>query len=464
MTATRHVFWLGGLAGIALMWISFLDVDRFNVGRSLSSRGYDSSQNSFYQQAARHHAIAVAGEESQPVHLKSDHEGFWDTNYEIVPAFTSAIVTSSDEEKVDPSADANIIAHVTAHGPSNSNRMDLADVSRKVVFVHVGKAGGNTVRAAYPRLWCRKGRRPTEDQLARCFRKHWRDDSPLSQQCDLELHMGSPSPRKQLQEYTTFLFAIRNPMTRAISSYSYLHHNNTKSAFAQKKHYLKNNFYKICFPTLQHLLKTLHNATQHIEPQSRSTSVDRTKVEQILTKSTPYAHPQYCKHMAIAVLEGKSPLVSDINIHLRDNYQFYYRKTIQAFPNMEVLAVRTEKIWDDMKDLDRATGGSGDFPMAGAVANENTKTKQARQDPTPEQLRDLCCILWEDIGIYQEIVNLALNLNYSTKVQTLEDVWSTCGIDSNERGQYQLEGAEKHGQAVQFSWNKWHQEKCPSFS
>lgn len=234
---------------------------------------------------------------------------------------------------------------------------------------------------------------------------------------------------------------------------------------------MKENFYKQCFPTLQDLLKTLQDVS-HPSSRTKAVEYDGKEIQSYLQTNSPATHPQYCQLMAIAVLEAKTPLANDVNKHLSHNYEYYHKGTLEKFPDKEVLAVRTEHLWDDIEKLDKATGGQGVFTHAGKVKNENIQTQETKIDPTAEQLRDLCCILWEDIETYQKIVNRARNLDYQSKLQTSQDVWSTCGVNFKEREEFKVEdnrtttsnalAKEENGKIITFSWYKWHDKKCPT--
>ena len=331
---------------------------------------------------------------------------------------------------------------------------------RKIAFVHVGKAGGNTVRAAFPRLRCRRLQGP--DEQARCFENHNRSDSPLSRACDVEIHLHTVGPhtRDELDPYTTFLVALRNPVTRALSAYQYLHPDNTQSSYARSRHPAKVHFYHHCFPTLPVFLQTLNQI-------------------QFVAASTSASHYSHCQRLAIQVLKGRDPMVKHMNIHLRDNYHYYYEHTLGFFDassSKEVFVVRTEHLWEDMKNLDMALGGPGVFAQEGSVVNQNTNGRNTQtkrnnsneMEATPQQLRSLCCLLWEELGIYQTFLERAVNLSYDRQWATLQEVWSTCSIDAKDVARYPLSPTQlstnNQSRRLNFSWSEWNRQSCPDVS
>ena len=335
----------------------------------------------------------------------------------------------------------------------------LANRTRKVAFVHIGKAGGNSIRSAFPRLFCRRKRHPTAQELEECFQKHWRHDSPFSNECEIELHMGRTAEgQDHLHNYTTFLFAIRNPVTRAISSFSYLHPNNTKSQLARKNDPLRDAFYQDCFPTLQHWLQTIHSVL-YPAPGTNTTLYNETDTLLVLSQQLPPQH-YYCQHLAIAVLQANLVAIKPINAHLWFNYRYYYQQTIRAFPDKEILAIRTEHMWQDIVDLDIVTGGAGQFRTAGHVVNANRNSNSSNTqaaDTTTRDNRNLCCLLWHELELYQEIVVRAQNWNQGQKWETLYDVWDTCGIAVDRQG---IIGRSRNTMLV--SWRDWHSAECPT--
>lgn len=471
MIKPARPFYLGALAGLTFLW-TFMEFSSPNLERYLSPQPVGEP----YSSSPLRSVSTIIDPIGPPIETKVPRPQSTETaSPEAASTVTSredsflrTITTTEPKARIEEpqqllhSATKNVDAiEVPADHPgvvpnlNQSTGLNLVR-DRSVAFVHVGKNGGHTVREAYPRFGCRKFKKPDDPSLPDCLTNmHWRDDSPFSQQCDNEAHLFNWPSTEEMKTFTTFMWAIRNPMSRAISAYKYLHHDTPNSPFAKGTDYMKEMFYKKCFPTLQHFLQTLENATYPIDPTVQDELFLRTK--------RPSDHPQYCLSLATTVLKGKTSFGNKINIHLRFNYQWYYEKTVRSYPGREILAVRTEHLWDDFKHLDIATGGSGKFANHGSVANKiHGKLKTTTKDPTPEQLRALCCVLWEEIELYQEIVNEAENFPYSTKLETMQDVWSTCSIDDPENVQYQLEGFKGNGQTVQFSWSKWSEDKCSS--
>lgn len=409
---------------------------------------------------------------------------------------SNSIINRSINITPNPSADLQLENNLAA--------IVLSRHEREIAFVHVGKAGGNTIRSALPRLRC--SRFKTFQQQTRCFQNHNRSDSLLARSCHAEIHINKgPQTVEALENTTTFLVSLRNPIVRAISAYQYLHHNNTKSVYAQSAHPDKEKFYKICFPTLKELMWTLHQIQYIATASMTKATATNNSTRQEQPKHLYYSD---CQRMAVQVLKGRAEVVKYINIHLRDNYQYYKEHSMDLCPSCEVLVVRTEQLWGDLIALDVTLGGSGVFTTEGKVANENkitstsittvpggrhgkkssgsnqraynkiidnestsavaTASVDTAGETTTQQLHILCCILWKELETYQDILNGAVNLNYESKLESLHDVWSSCSITNDDGVQFSapvptLENGI-NARILDFSWSKWNKQSCPDLS
>ncbi|CAB9521079.1 expressed unknown protein [Seminavis robusta] len=322
-----------------------------------------------------------------------------------------------------------------------TSKETIWDMKRKIAFANVGQAGGNDVRMAFPRMWCKR-KSEDLDEIRSCVDKTYRKDSPISNAFDLELHMSLGSPNK-LQSHTTFAFTMRNPIWRSIAAYQYLHHNNTSSQLAQSTHPLKETFYKQCFPTLVILLDTIDG----IYKRAR------------VGKDEEPPALEYCEELAITVFKGANIQVGSINAHLRDNYQYYYQHTAMNYPEKEIMAFRADHIWDDLENLDKATGGPG------VLFEHDVATKDAKATKQPRH-RSLCCVLWEELETYQTILNRATNLDGLSKAESMRDVWETCGIGGFDQFNDKVDENATRGKfdppvLFTFSWKRWHAKSCP---
>jgi hypothetical protein len=477
MTRARTML-LQSLVGLVVLRFYLHPADRLfglshvgqSVGRTTTMAEYDTTISVNLEQGEREELLESSVDNGTPI--DNDTPTAYKPQEDMIAESTMDSNTAKRTAAPLSSVKLDINHQSTTNGVTTLDK----NRTRSIAFVHVGKAGGNTVRWALPRLECSRLRNSKWREQRRCFRDTYRPESPLASQVNSELHMGGGPRGKNLRDnYDTFLFALRNPVTRAISAYEYLHYNHKRSVFAQKKHPLKDVFYIECFPNIQDLLETL----EEIDMATANTSSTLDQWDTQRTRHDNAQHPQHCQQMAITVLQGRHPKVKHINVHLIDNYQFYYQHTIEENPTKEVLVIRTEYLWEDIKELDVAMGGPGVFENEGDIANQNRKSHpDVYNTPTSEddgrkrhQLHNLCCILVEEMKIYQEILNRASNFDYHRKLETMQGVWASCGIDSLQIQKFQDQeadvgeipdrGTSQPPPIIHFSWSKWLEASCP---
>jgi hypothetical protein len=123
--------------------------------------------------------------------------------------------------------------------------------------------------------------------------------------------------------------------------------------------------------------------------------------------------------------------------HMTANYQHYMKKTVAAHKNKEVLVVRMDKLWDDLKALDRQLGGTGNFGVVeGSAYTHGSESYQSSS--TGSSLSDagaklLCCALLAELEIYRELLNAAANLHGHDKRETIQAAVERCGWNSWEK-------------------------------
>lgn len=329
---------------------------------------------------------------------------------------------------------------------SEKNPLLYSDIAlhkgkRKIVFVHVGKAGGTTITlSVFRHLYCSKMRRAAEVKQA-CHAQANRTDSPLRESAMMEVHLHPLGPRR-LQEVrqkaTTFLFTIRNPLERVISSYHFLHYRNSrKSAFARHKNAVRDEFYITCFPEQSNLLRNIHEVMQ-IAANHKNTTDNR-------NTTSPLTR---CQRLALDGIQGNGEAVKRSNIHLFMNYEKYVAITVDLVPHREIFVVRLRQLWHDIEELDKRTGGSGNFTGVAKEKNVRTKQMKRKEDAlSPQDTQSLCCVLMKEIQVYQRLILMGGNLHGFEKEEALMDIYQTCQATP-----------EKDGLVA---WDQWQDAHCP---
>lgn len=90
-----------------------------------------------------------------------------------------------------------------------SSRSNTLYANKTMVFVHIGKTGGETIKW---RLQVICNLRGSKRKKARCKEQFSLGESQLSRQTIGYTHCGSQRPRKSMEVATSFLFSIRDPI------------------------------------------------------------------------------------------------------------------------------------------------------------------------------------------------------------------------------------------------------------
>jgi len=133
-----------------------------------------------------------------------------------------------------------------------------------------------------------------------------------------------------------------------------------------------------------------------------------------------------CRIYARQLLQGRHN--AGINVHFQYNYAYYALHTFWKYPDKEVFVIRTEHEWDDMVNLDKQIGGSGNYSAEWNRKESHGSEKYHKQDLTTTAYHKLCCVLENELEIYLDIVKRAENLSDQDKSQAEEDLRQKCGI------------------------------------
>jgi hypothetical protein len=133
------------------------------------------------------------------------------------------------------------------------------------------------------------------------------------------------------------------------------------------------------------------------------------------------------------------------------NYYHYAHPSIRKYPNRAVAVIRTEHLWEDVIALDKSLGGTGNFSEAGSRFTHGVEKFAYNTKLSPSDAAFLCCLLHEEMDVYQTVILKAFNLNETEKHETLGNVLTHCRIETR---QDLLEDP--------FSWSAYHVNHCAS--
>jgi hypothetical protein len=93
--------------------------------------------------------------------------------------------------------------------------------------------------------------------------------------------------------------------------------------------------------------------------------------------------------------------------------------------------VRQESLKQDFVDLEGYFGGAVTkvFP----ADSQHYLTVRMNTAISTQATQNLCCALQDEIGLYRELIRRAENLDPTSKEQTLDQTFQTCGLSSDEQ-------------------------------
>ena len=313
---------------------------------------------------------------------------------------------------------------------------------RSIVFVHVGKAGGDTIRGTL-RSSCTWS--PYEHIRRQC-RDEMHSNQPetaLSRSMMGVIHTKRRYPIHGAQQATTFLWSVRNPIDRITSWFYYSHPRNcglvdSKSpacAIQQKQHGgWAYDFYIKCFSDINDFAFALnhHNQGTYLEDPMKKKKKKKKKKKTMMTittnaTTTKTTTGMSCTEIAHLGLSGNIPDAG----HLYYNYRYYANLTILAYPWKEILVVRAEHLWKDLQTIENLLWGGGPVLRNEDYVNHtHGSEKSYRSSLSSAGSKILCCHLHEEIRIYLRVLGQGLNLNDVDRESSLQSLLTTCGVDS----------------------------------
>jgi hypothetical protein len=312
--------------------------------------------------------------------------------------------------------------------------------SRKILFVHLGKAGGDTIRTTlhtscswspYPHI-----RRRCEQK----FREQGNRETLLSQQTIGVFHTKYLTPSNAPETATTFLWSLRNPIDRIKSWFYYSHPDNcglvdslSPACRLQKAtNGWAFDFYRLCFANVEDFalaLKSESDKDEYVPVVNTNTSTTTGRTCQEIARSGVAGQVwggEQQRYMEFYANRDTLPYPDEG--HLFFNHM-YYASTIHAYSDKEVMVVRTEHLWEDLQGIESILGG-------GTINKEDYKdqthgSEQALKGSLSKYgARALCCSLQDEIRIFIEVLELASNLDDSKKKQTMDNLYERCTVSS----------------------------------
>jgi hypothetical protein len=366
--------------------------------------------------------------------------------------------------------------------PSNHN------ASPFILYVHVGKTGGIALEKGVPirtpavirllscimqdniinqhslyeaRKICQSkaySTQPNLAQLARHILAHKHLGSSLYKQISNQTKHLPDMMGYATENLDTILVTTRNPIDRIVSSFNYLRNElvenlsrgqskkvqkRLKKAKSFQGKSLKESFYN-CFPDVRFLADELtqffhlSNTTNPSKQSNNAIIYNGMTCNQLAHRLLSRTHPQRIKDWS----------------HYTSNYRWYKELTIDKRPEVPVLVVRTEYLWQDAANIEIALGGkaSNFINSDQTMSHGSEKYAVTAKLETDLQRRALCCAMYDDLQVYQDIIMRALNLDLIEKKDMMSLVYKDCGVG--------VDGLASNALIDEGFWKDWYTRSC----
>jgi hypothetical protein len=295
----------------------------------------------------------------------------------------------------------------------NDNDLEVM-ANRSIMFVHVGKSGGETIKRVLE-IACRT--KANKGQRKRCYRNLTQSRLSSSVKSYFHCFKIRPASVKEtaIHDADAFLFSLRHPLDRTLSWFRNFDPQNCPEGKRTKAscltaHSIKNDptswaghFFGVCFSSAEAWAQAL-------------------------------SHPKdKCNVLAWDTILGRIAIQDESLVaHMTANIRRYAKATAARYPEKDVLVVRMEYMWKDLKALDLSLGGTGRFgAMAGSkVAHGSEVYEFQNEDLSAASVVTMCCALRDEMEVFYSLLHKAQNLDAVHKRRTWEDALSYCGSTS----------------------------------
>lgn len=346
---------------------------------------------------------------------------------------STAALTSSNNESVlqvqkDPSGSIFTSSEAAGIIP-----VKLTNRTRKIVYLHLGKTGGTTldkVLRSNCRWW---GKRKYDECVRNGPLLNNAEESMISNLTGYTVH--NEIMPKLIRKYvtmnnvTSFLFSLRNPVARAVSAFDMRHIVNGKYKYILPS---QKYFYDDCFPTMQDLADVLSRKKKVEFMNEKNETID-------------------CFEYGNMSMAGVGSFL--VNDHLTANLQKYTRVSTHVWPLFEIFVIRTEKLWHDTENLNHALGGKErEFHHWHNYSfTHGSEGYVSKSSLTKDGKVAICCSLSEENRIYEDLMRRSVNLREDEKIGSLVKLYNDCGIHFYPTTAWTNQS---------FPWIKWKENDC----
>ena len=319
-------------------------------------------------------------------------------------------------------------------------KVQIPDANRSIAFLHIGKTAGSTI-SMHIRNGCHAS------QLSRCATQRkdgWIvNETVASYRIKAYYHLGG-IPLENINDYTTIITAVRNPLTRFLSAFAYEHPENaqvTKLGAPIRDQKVKYS----CFPTVSHLIKAgMGEAEIKFRKSYEQIRRERDRYRKKAPRDNKMRLPPAkidCTALAQTIfgLKEDHQMENNDNKFLVENHMtFDYRQFYKSMPpTKELIVLRNSHLVKDWVSINNLLGAEDvkyrDWPEVPPfqeihrnVSRSYTTKDRWRLRSRQEQL-SLCHLLQEEIQTYLMILVRAINLNAADFDEAASEINEVCG-------------------------------------
>ena len=116
--------------------------------------------------------------------------------------------------------------------------------------------------------------------------------------------------------------------------------------------------------------------------------------------------------------------------HMHYNYFYYVNRTIHQYPDRTILAVRQERLWEDLRSVEKFLGGDGRRPFQhqGPTITHGSERFRYRASLNPDLVPHLCCTISQEVKTYKYLLEGAVNLEPREKSISIVALLEKCQI------------------------------------
>jgi hypothetical protein len=278
---------------------------------------------------------------------------------------------------------------------------------RKVLFLHVGKTAGTTIR-------CQLKFVLMEDGCQKYFaKKEHRKDLPkptaISNRVAEVTHLWGHA--YAYQNYTDFLVVLRNPIDRIESWWHYERMLVRKSTFLA----FGNAWYRA--------LRKCYGDIGEMTEKGLGGDMRNRRIPVNEKQGKPQGFT--CQEISMACIAGDLPCI----MHNYYNYEVYLENVLhwkeENTRPVRLDVIRGNHLWEDFDQINTLWGGSPGLVIPANMRERNVNNHTSTLSDTGR--RNLCLALCREIVVYKTTLKHASNLNEEEKIESSKEVDESCG-------------------------------------